>query len=300
MIFVGYEPGSKANRVYDPTARRVHINRDVVFDEEARWEWGADPTTSSDGEFEIEYTTMAHPEVTTMLQSQPQEDAAGPSTPALTPLTMSAPTIMFTSPSSRVDEDLDAEHDDNAPLRFCTIDNILGLARPLCMALKWVFKTKKDATRIVTHDKARLVTKVYVQRPGIDYDKVFALVARLESVQLLLALAANEGWPVHHREVKSAFLNGELQEKVYVTQPPRFVVASKELKVLHLIKALYGLRQAPRARYAKLDASLASLGFQRSTSEHAVYTRGKGTHQLIVGVYVDDLAITGGDIIKLK
>ncbi|KAJ1270345.1 hypothetical protein BS78_06G047000 [Paspalum vaginatum] len=78
------------------------------------------------------------------------------------------------------------------------------------------------------------------------------------------------------------------------------MVAGKEQKVLHLIKALYGLRQAPRAWYAKLDASLASLGFQRSTSEHAVYTCGKGAHRLIVGVYVDDLVITGGNITELK
>ena len=100
-------------------------------------------------------------------------------------------------------------------------------------------------------------------------------------------------------DVKSAFLNGELREEVHVTQPLGFVVAGKERKVLRLIKALYGLRQAPRAWYAKLDASLASLGFLCSTSEHAVYTRGKNSHRLIVGVYVDDLVITGEDITEL-
>ena len=168
------------------------------------------------------------------------------------------------------------------------------------IGLKWVFKTKKDATGIIIKHKARLVAKGYVQRQGIDYDEVFAPVARLESVRLLFALAAGEGWPIHHMDVKSAFLNGELRENVYVAQPSGFVVTGKEQKVLHLIKALYGLCQAPRAWYAKLDASLASLGFQRSISEHVVYTRGKGTHRLIVGVYVDDLVITGGDINELK
>ena len=78
------------------------------------------------------------------------------------------------------------------------------------------------------------------------------------------------------------------------------MVAGKERKVLCLIKALYGLRQAPRAWYAKLDASLASLGFQRSTSEHVVYTHGKNSHRLIVGVYVDDLVITCEDIVELR
>jgi hypothetical protein len=96
-------------------------------------------------------------------------------------------------------------------------------------------------------------------------------------------------------DVKTAFLNGELLEDVYVEQPPGFVLKGQEKKVLHLIKALYGLRQTPRAWYSKLDESLIKLGFLRTTSEHAVYFQGTGSHRLIVGVYVDDLVITGGD-----
>jgi hypothetical protein len=165
--------------------------------------------------------------------------------------------------------------------------------RPI--GLKWVYKIKRDEAGLITKHKGRLDAKGYVQRPGIDFDEVFALVARLESVRLLLALAATEGWAVHHMDVKSAFLNGELLEDVYVEHPPGFVVKGQEMKVLHLIKALYGLRQAPRAWYSKLDDSLIKLGFQRSTSEHVVYLRGTGTHRLVVGVYVDDLVITGGN-----
>jgi hypothetical protein len=84
------------------------------------------------------------------------------------------------------------------------------------IGLKWVFKAKKDAAGIITKYKARLVAKGYVQRQGVDFDEVFAPVARLESVRFLLALAACEGWVVHHMDVKSAFLNGELQEQVFV------------------------------------------------------------------------------------
>jgi hypothetical protein len=104
-------------------------------------------------------------------------------------------------------------------------------------------------------------------------------------------------------DVKSAFLNGELQEVVYVAQPPGFVVAGEKTKVLRLSKALYGLRQAPRAWYAKLDTVLLALGFYHGESEHAVYMRGGGQrhqHRLIVGVYVDDLVITDGDLDELK
>ncbi|KAF0929441.1 hypothetical protein E2562_021546 [Oryza meyeriana var. granulata] len=89
--------------------------------------------------------------------------------------------------------------------------------------------TKNAAGEVIKH-KARLVAKGYVQQPGVDFDEVFAPVARIESVRLLLALAAQEGWPVHHMDVKSAFLNGELIEEVYVRQPPGFTVAGHEDK----------------------------------------------------------------------
>ena len=104
--------------------------------------------------------------------------------------------------------------------------------------------------------KACLVAKGYVQQPGIDFDEVFTPVARLESVRLLLAIAAQDGWPVHHMDVKSAFLNGDLAEVVYVAQPPDFVVAGAEQKVLRLQKVLYGLRQAPWAWNEKLHTTL--------------------------------------------
>ena len=118
-------------------------------------------------------------------------------------------------------------------------------------------------------------------------------MARLETVRLLMALAANEGWRVHHMDVKSAFLNGDLEEEVYVAQTPGFIETGKEGKVLKLRKALYGLRQAPRAWNLKLDQTLLSLGFIRSPVEHAVYMKNSGNARLLVGVYVDDLIITG-------
>jgi hypothetical protein len=129
----------------------------------------------------------------------------------------------------------------------------------------------------------------------VDFEEVFAPVARMESVRLLLALAAQEGWAVHHMDVKLAFLNGELQEEVFVKQLEGFVIEGHEHKVLRLAKALYGLRQAPRVWNAKLDQTLRALGFTNSNFEHAVYTRGHGSSRLLVGVYVDDLIITGSD-----
>jgi hypothetical protein len=94
-------------------------------------------------------------------------------------------------------------------------------------------------------------------------------------------------------DVKSAFLNGDLKEEVYMHQPPRFVIPGKEGKVLRLRKALYGLRQTPRAWNAKLDSMLKGMGFELSPHEVAVYRRGSGGKTLLVGIYVDDLVITG-------
>jgi hypothetical protein len=96
-------------------------------------------------------------------------------------------------------------------------------------------------------------------------------------------------------DVKSAFLNGELEEKVYVKQPPGYIKEGEEHKVLKLDKALYGLRQAPRAWNIKLDRTLKSLGFEKSPLEHAIYKQGQGRDHLLVGIYVDDLLITGAD-----
>jgi hypothetical protein len=109
------------------------------------------------------------------------------------------------------------------------------------IGLKWVFKVKKDPEGNIVKHKARLVAKGYAQVRGVDFDEVFAPVARIETVRVLLALAAQGGWQVHHMDVKSAFLNGELTETVFVKQPPGFIVGSGD-KVLKLRKALYGLR----------------------------------------------------------
>jgi len=165
-----------------------------------------------------------------------------------------------------------------------------------------VFKVKKDPKGRVVKHKARLVAKGYAQQQGVDFDEVFAPVARIETVRVLLALAAQGGWQVHHMDVKSAFLNGDLTEVVYVQQPPGFLVGKGD-KVLRLKKALYGLKQAPRAWNSKLDKELLNLGFARSKYEHAVYRRNHKKSFLLVGVYVDDLIISGphvSDIIQFK
>jgi hypothetical protein len=161
------------------------------------------------------------------------------------------------------------------------------------ITLKCVFKLKRDEVGAIVKRKARLVARGFIQWEGIDFDDTFAPMARMKSVRLLFMLATQKGWCVHHMDVKSTFLNGDLKDEVYVHQPPEFVIPGKEGKVLCLRKALYGLRQAPSALNAKLDSMLKGMGFGQSPHEAAIYWRGNGGNALLVGVYVDDLVITG-------
>lgn len=139
------------------------------------------------------------------------------------------------------------------------------------------------------------MAKGYMQEYGVDYDEVYAPVTRMETVRLLLALSAKNKWEVHHLDVKTAFLNGDIKEDVYVAQPEGFEKAGKGHLVYKLKKALYGLRQAPRAWYAKLSSCLEELGFERCPHEPAVYTRRTNEGSLIIAVYVDDLLVTGSN-----
>jgi hypothetical protein len=160
------------------------------------------------------------------------------------------------------------------------------------VALKWVFKLKRDEAGVIVKHKAHLVACGFVQREGIDFNDTFAPVARTKSMRLFFALAAQKGWRIHHMDFKSVFLNSDLKEDVYVHQPPGFAIPGKEGKVLCLRKALYGLRQTSRVWNAKLDSTLKGMGFEQSPHEAAIYQRGNEGNTLLVGVYVDDLVIT--------
>ena len=164
-------------------------------------------------------------------------------------------------------------------------------AKPI--GLKWIFKIKRNADGSINKYKSRLLAKGYIQRHGIDFEEVFAPVARIETVRFLIALAASSEWEIHHLDVKTAFLHGELKEVVYVSQPEGFEVRGHEEKVYKLHKALYGLRQAPRAWNEKLNKVLEKLKFKRCSKEPSLYRKEEKNHLLLVVVYVDDLLIMG-------
>jgi len=156
---------------------------------------------------------------------------------------------------------------------------------------KWVFKHKADG-----RFRARLVAKGFTQIIGIDYDETFSPVARFESLRLLLALAALEDWEIHQMDVKSAFLNGLLDEEIYMEQPQGFIDPDHPDKVCLLKKAIYGLKQASRAWNQQFHGVLLGLGFTRTRSDAGVYHRQDDGGTLIIILYVDDITILGDNL----
>ena len=128
------------------------------------------------------------------------------------------------------------------------------------------------------------MVKGYRQRYGIDYDEVFAFVAHFKPTRILIALEAQECWSLHHLDMKSAFLNREIKEEIYVTQPKAYVKERKEEWVLKLNKDLSGLKQAPRVWNAKLDDTLKSIGFLKRKNDQGVYYLNSTQSKVIVRV----------------
>lgn len=128
---------------------------------------------------------------------------------------------------------------------------------------------------------------------GVDYSETFAPVARLDTIRMLLALAAQRGWIIYQMDVMLAFLNEYLEEEIYVEQPEGFSVQGQEEKFYRLKNALYGLKQAPRSWYSRINAHLINLGFEKSLSEFTLYIKKVDNEILVVSLYVDDLLVTG-------
>ncbi|GJR20216.1 putative ribonuclease H-like domain-containing protein [Tanacetum coccineum] len=154
---------------------------------------------------------------------------------------------------------------------------------------KWVFRNKKDERGIVIKNKARLVAQGYTQEERIDYDEVFAPIARIEAIRLFLAYASFKDFVVYQMDVKSAFLYGKIEEEVYVCQPPGFEDPDFPDRVYKVEKALYGLHQAPRAWYETLSTYLLDNGFQRGKIDKTLFIRRDKGDILLVQVYVDDI-----------
>lgn len=164
---------------------------------------------------------------------------------------------------------------------------------------KWVFKLKENPDGSINKYKARLVAKGFHQQEGFDFNETFSPVVKPVTIRVILTLALTYKWDIQQIDVNNAFLNGILQEEIYMVQPPGFVAENKKL-VCRLNRALYGLKQAPRAWYERLSSTLLQFGFQSSRCDPSLFTYIKGSHKLYILIYVDDIILTGTSTALIK
>ncbi|KAL5731634.1 hypothetical protein ACHQM5_004343 [Ranunculus cassubicifolius] len=322
-IFLGYSTQSKGYRVYNLRTKKLIISRDVEFDEAASWNW--DEEKVEKGKICVPLITEKEKSPSSLEEDQVTTTGT-PGTPPLSPQAITSPrndesslesshgkvrslrdiyeTCNFTTlepesfeVASRREEWKDAMKEEITMIEKNKTWELVERPKDKeVIGVKWVYKTKFNPDGSIQKHKARLVAKGYSQQPGIDYNETFAHVARHDTIRALIALAAQKGWKLYQLDVKSAFLNGELKEEVYVEQPQGFTDTQNEDKVFKLQKALYGLKQAPRAWYSRIDKYFTDTGFRRSKSEPTLYIKTQGNSStLIVSLYVDDLIYTGND-----
>jgi hypothetical protein len=160
---------------------------------------------------------------------------------------------------------------------------------------KWVYKMKHNSDGSISKYKVRLVAKGYAQTHGIYYEERFALVTKMATVKTVIVVAASRGWVLRQMDVKNAFLHGELQEEVYLDQPPGYEDMSHPDYVCRLHKTLYGLKQALRAWHDKIAEYLVTIGFRMSDAYHSLYVRKSHEGIVVITIYVDDLIVGGDD-----
>ena len=160
---------------------------------------------------------------------------------------------------------------------------------------KWVFKTKRDSKGNIERHKARLVAKGYTQKDGIDYKETFSPVSKKDSLRIIMAIVAHYDLELHQMDVKTAFLNGDLEEEVYMDQPEGFTTPGKENLVCKLKKSIYGLKQASRQWYIKFNDTITSYGFVENTVDRCIYMKVSGSKFIILILYVDDILLATND-----
>ncbi|KAL5816417.1 hypothetical protein ACOSQ3_024795 [Xanthoceras sorbifolium] len=331
-VLVGYGDRTMGYRLYNPVTKKVIFSRDVIFEENESWNWDQTKASTStelvhEGEtrevatepqiprdqqtpqhgfpspqrydaplpIEREFSDM-RPRGTRSLEDLYEETEQVEEDITLYCLLMTSDPVSFEEANqerkwrSAMDEEIQSIEKN----KTWELTNLPKGRKTI--GVKWVFKTKRNAKGEVQRYKARLVAKGYKQKEGVDYGEVFAPVARQETIRLLISLAAQRSWKIYQLDVKSAFLNGFLEEEIYVEQPPGYVKKGREDKVYRLKKALYGLKQAPRVWNMRIDDYFQKNGFDKCPYEHALYLKKETDGSMLYAcLYVDDLIFTGNN-----
>ena len=163
------------------------------------------------------------------------------------------------------------------------------------LSSKWVIKRKRKVDGLINKYKARLMIKGYKQTECLDYFDTYSPITRINSIRMVLAIAALRNLEVHQMDVKTAFLNGDLEGEIYMEKPEGFSAPGQEIKVCKLLKSLYGLKQAPKQWHEKFDNVMMSHGFNINECDKCVYVKDTKLGYVIVCLYVDDMIIVGSD-----
>ena len=313
-IFLGYGETTKGYRLYDEEKRRVFFSRDVVFNETK------EPSQDkSSPEKEVAATEPAvdidpHNEIPDDENDEPRPRDPPRPRREINPPNRYGDWVVHIAkqdddPKS-IREALSSEDKEKWTVamekEFNSLDendvwDIVDLPKDRkAVGSKWVFKRKRDADGNVERYKARLVAQGFTQKNGIDYDETFSPVVRFESIRTIIALAAKYKLRLHQIDVTTAFLNGTLEEDIYMKQPEGFEVEGKEHMVCKLKKSIYGLKQSPRCWNQALDEHLKQMGFVPSMNDPCIYTLNTGGEVFILAVYVDDIILGGKSPEKIQ
>ena len=168
------------------------------------------------------------------------------------------------------------------------------------ISCKWIFKIKRDSKGNTERYKARLVAKGFTQREGIDYNETISPVPLKDSFRIIMALVAHFDLKLHQMGIKTAFLNGEIDETIYVEQLENFVTGDPKSMVCKLKKSLYGQKQSPRLWYHKFHKIISSFAFVLKTTNEGIYHKFSGSKYIFLVLYVDDMLLATNDINLLR
>jgi len=277
--FLGYAHYQKGYVLQQDHDKKIVVRRDVTFDEKSIGRDHQHPGIRQDPdpmaiayEFEINNIMSIYPQ--TYAQAMQQADAAQWHQAAL--------------------DELKSHHDNQT----WTLMNLPPGAKPI--KGRWIFTKKKDIDGSMKH-KARFVAKGFSQRFGIDYEETYSSVLAYASFRILVCIAVNQGWKIHQKDFKTAYLNAPLLTPIYIEQPEGFVNQGKHTnKVCLLNKALYGLKQAGRAWQEALFDQIKTHGYQQSQKEPCMWFKLELKKITIICVYVDDILLSGSDEMEIE